>query len=137
MRAQLAPIDDAAGATAVETSHGSTQGPSTVETAPPELSASQEVRAQLAPIDDAAGATQHASGATMPTLAISDERHNQMFQDFEIQGYGSTATLGPKPPIRHAPSRGRGGVQADSDNVANKLNKAELSSLVRCEGALR
>ena len=73
----------------------------------------------------------------MPTLAISDERHNQMFQDFEIQGYGSTATLGPKPPIRHAPSRGRGGVQADSDNVANKLNKAELSSLVRCEGALR
>jgi hypothetical protein len=76
VRAQPASIADAASATAVETSHGLTQGPSTVVTAPPELSASQEVRAQPASIDKTAGATRHASGATMPTLAISDERHN-------------------------------------------------------------
>ena len=37
--------DRKAGATAIETSHGSTQGPSTVQTAPSELSAPQEVSA--------------------------------------------------------------------------------------------
>ena len=47
--------DRKASATAIET--GSTQGPSTVETAPSELSAPQEVRAQPASIADAASAT--------------------------------------------------------------------------------
>jgi hypothetical protein len=56
MSAQPASIADAASATAIETSLGSTQGPS-IETPPPELSGSQGVSAQPASIADAASAT--------------------------------------------------------------------------------
>ena len=49
--------DRKATATAIETSHDSTQGPSTVEPAPPHPSAPQEASAQPASIADAASAT--------------------------------------------------------------------------------
>ena len=49
--------DRKAGATAIETSHGSTQGPSTVQTAPSELSAPQEGIAPPESNTDAASAT--------------------------------------------------------------------------------
>src|SRR6516225_6592209 len=49
--------DRKATATAIETSHDSTQGPSTVEPAPPQPSAPQEASAQPASIADAASAT--------------------------------------------------------------------------------
>ena len=49
--------DRKAGATAIETSHGSTQGPSTVQTAPSELSAPQERIAPPVSTADSASAT--------------------------------------------------------------------------------
>jgi hypothetical protein len=151
-RAQPA-ISDAASATAVETSDGSTQGPSTLETAPPELGASQEVRAQPASIDKTAGAAQHASRATMqtmPTQAISDERRNQMFRDFEIQRdghtnldqgsaaervFGATSSRG-SPPLRHATSHRQDAAEADH-KITQKLNRLELSRLLKGSRASR
>ena len=162
------PPNGEASTAAVETPHGSTRGPSTDETPPPELSGSQEVIAQPLSTADEASAAQHALGVTMPTLATSDEQRDQMLQDFEIQGnhnanldegsvaftpeirfpektqvkestgfYGSgAASPGSHPPLRHAASRRPGAVQADRDNIAKKLNRAELSGLLKGERAL-
>ena len=77
------PPDGEASATAVETPHRSTRGPSTDET--PELSGSQEVIAQPLSIAGAASVAQQASGATMPMLATSDKQRDQIFRDLEIQ----------------------------------------------------
>ena len=140
--------DRKASATAIET--GSTQGPSTVERAPSELSAPQEVSAQPASIADAASAAQHAAGVTVPTLAISDEQRDQTFRAFEIQrnghtnldpgsaaerGFGATSTRG-SPPLRHATSHRQDAAEADH-KVTQKLNRLELSSLLKGSRASR
>ena len=97
-------------------------------------------------------------------LAISHER-DQLFQDLEEQPhhtnldegsvafapeidfpketqikestgfYGSSAGPESKPPVRHAAPRGRGAGKADY--IADKLNLAELRSLVQRSGVLR
>jgi hypothetical protein len=80
------PADREAVAAAVETPQGSTRGPFTDETPPPELSGSQRVIAQpLSIADETSGAAQHASGAAMPTLSTYGKQRDQMFRDFEIQ----------------------------------------------------
>jgi hypothetical protein len=166
--AQPLSTADEASTAAVETPHGSARGPSADETPAPGLGESQEVIAQPLSTADEASAAQHALGVTMPTLATSDEQRDQMLQDFEIQGnhnanldegsvaftpeirfpektqvkestgfYGSgAASPGSHPPLRHAASRRPGAVQADRDNIAKKLNRAELSGLLKGERAL-
>jgi hypothetical protein len=136
--------DRKASATAIETSHGSTQGPSTVQTAPSELNAPQEVSAQPASIADAASAAQHAAGVTVPTRAISDEQRDQMFRDSEIQRnghtnldqgsaaervFGATSSRG-APPLRHATSHRQDPAEADH-KIIQKLNRLELSRLLK------
>jgi hypothetical protein len=85
----------------------------------------------------------------MPISAISREQRNSRFGDFEMQRHhasldegsvafapqikermgfdGSSAGPESKPPVRHSASRGRGTVKAD--NIANRLNRAELNRL--------
>lgn len=79
------PPDGETSATAVETPHGSTAGPSTDETPPPELSESQHAIAQPQSIADETSGAQHSWEAAMPMLAISGKQRDQMFRDFEIQ----------------------------------------------------
>lgn len=144
MSAQPASIAEAASATAIETSHGPTQDPSTVETAPSQPSAPQEATAQPASIVDAASADQHATGVTVPTLAISDEQRNQTFRDFEIQRnghtkleqdsagarfFGATAGRGAAP-LPHATSHRRDADAADH-KITEKLNRLELRRLLK------
>ena len=147
-------------ATAVETPHGSTRGPSTDETPPPEPSGSQQVIAQPQSIADEASAAQHAPGATMPWVATSDGEPDQTSQNFEIQSNhhanldegsvaftpesrfpetqvkesagssGSVASAGSNPRLLYAASRGRRAVKANRDKVADQLNHAELSRLL-------
>jgi hypothetical protein len=147
-------------AMAVETPHGSTRGPPTEEASPPEPSGSQQVIAEPLSIADEASATQHASGATMPSVATSDGEPDQKSQNFEIQRdhqanleegsaaftlenrfpenqvkesmgfYGSTARAGSDPPLLHATSRGRRAIKANRDEIADRLNHAELSRLL-------
>jgi hypothetical protein len=100
--------DKRAGATA---SHGAAQGLSTVETAPSELSAPQEASAQPASIADAASAVQHAAAVTAPTLAIFDEERDHMFRDFKVRRNGHT--------------------KLDQGSAAQKLNRLELSRLLK------
>jgi hypothetical protein len=152
--------DGVASIAAVETTHGSTRGPSSDEPAPPELSGSREVIAQPLSTADEAGAAQHASGATMPWVATPDGQPDQTSQNFEIQRnhhanldegsvaftpetrfpenqvkestgfYGSSASLGSNLPLLHAASRGRRAVKANRDKIADQLNHAELSRLL-------
>ena len=159
------PPDGEASATAVETPHRSTRGPSTDET--PELSGSQEVIAQPLSTADEAGAAQHVSGATMPWVATPDGQPDQTSQNLEIQRnhhanldegsvaftpenrfpenqvkestgfYGSSASLGSNLPLLHAASRGRRAVKANRDKIADQLNHAELSRLLGGERASR
>ena len=100
----------------------------------------------------------------MPMLAISHERRDQVFQDSEMQRhhanldegsvafaseidfpkktqikeskglYGSSAAPESKSPVRHAAPHGRG---AKAGNIADKLNRAELSRLMQRSGVLR
>jgi hypothetical protein len=51
--------------------------------------------------------------------------------------YGSAASPGSHPPLRHATSRRPGAVEADRDNIADKLNRAVLSRLLEGKRALR
>jgi hypothetical protein len=104
-------------------------------------------------------AAQHASGATMPSVATSDGEPDQKSQNFEIQRdhqanleegsaaftlenrfpenqvkesmgfYGSAASAGSDPPLLHATSRGRRASKANRDEIADRLNHAELSRL--------
>src|SRR6516165_10673732 len=134
--------DRKASATAIETSHGSTQGRSTVETAPSELSVPQEVSAQPASIADSASAAQRAAAVTIP-LAISDEERDQMFRDFKIQRNGHTnldqGTAAERsfdatysrgaPPLRHATAHRQDAAEAEH-NITRKLNRLELSRLL-------
>jgi len=159
--------DGEASIAAVKTTHGSTRGPSSDETAPPELSGSQEVIAQPLSTADEAGAAQHVSGATMPWVATPDGQPDQTSQNLEIQRnhhanldegsvaftpenrfpenqvkestefYGSAASLGSNPPSLHAASRGRRAVKANRDKIADQLNHAELSRLLGGERASR
>jgi hypothetical protein len=147
-------------AIAVETPHGSTRGPPTEEASPPEPSGSQQVIAEPLSIADEASAAQHASGATMPRVATSDGEPDQKSQNFEIQRdhqanleegsaaftlenrfpenqvkesmgfYGSAASAGSDPPLLHATSRGRRAIKANRDEIADRLNHAELSRLL-------
>ena len=147
-------------AMAVETPHGSTRGPPTEEASPPEPSGSQQVIAEPLSIADEASAAQPASGATMPSVATSDGEPDQKSQNFEIQRdhqanleegsaaftlenrfpenqvkesmgfYGSAASAGSDPPLLHATSRGRRAIKADRDEIADRLNHAELSRLL-------
>ena len=147
-------------AMAVETPHGSTRGPPTEEASPPEPSGSQQVIAEPLSIADEASATQYASGATMPSVATSDGEPDQKSQNFEIQRdhqanleegsaaftlenrfpenqvkesmgfYGSAASAGSDPPLLHATSRGRRAIKANRDEIADRLNHAELSRLL-------
>jgi hypothetical protein len=146
-------------AMAVETPHGSTRGPPTEEASPPEPSGSQQVIAEPLSIADEASAAQHASGATMPWVATSDGEPDQKSQNFEIQRdhqanleegsaaftlenrfpenqvkemgfYGSAASAGFYPPLLHATSRGRRAIKANRDEIADRLNHAELSRLL-------
>jgi len=106
--------DREATATAVGSSNGS---PSTRETLAPWLSPSQGVGASPASIADATNPAQDA-------------------QIRESTGfYGYSAGPEPKPPVPHAAPHGRGAVKAD--NIANKLNRAELSRLMQRNGVLR
>ena len=50
--------------------------------------------------------------------------------------YGSAASPRSDPPLRHAASRRPRVVQADRDNIAKKLNRAELSRLLEGKRAL-
>jgi len=100
----------------------------------------------------------------MPALAISHEQRNQRFQNFEKQRhhanldegsvafaseidfpkktqmkeskglYGSSAGPESKSPVRHAAPHSRG---AKAGNIADKLNRAELSRLVQRSRVLR
>ena len=147
-------------AIAVETPHGSTRGSPTEEASPPEPSGSQQVIAEPLSIADEASAAQHASGATMPRVATSDGEPDQKSQNFEIQRdhqanleegsaaftlenrfpenqvkesmgfYGSAASAGSDPPLLHATSRGRRAIKANRDEIADRLNHAELSRLL-------
>ena len=134
--------DRKASATAIET--GSTQSPSTVEAAPSELNAPQEVSAQPASIADAASAAHHAAGVTVPTQAISDEQRDQMFRDSEIQRnghtnldqgraaervFGATSSRG-SAPLRHTTSHRNDAAEADH-KITQKLNRLELSRLLK------
>jgi len=109
--------DREATATAVGSSNGSTRAPSTHETPLPALSPSHEVRASPASIADATNPAQDA----------------QIRESAEFYGY--SAGPEPKPPVPHAAPHGRGAVKAD--NIANKLNRAELSRLMQRSGVLR
>jgi hypothetical protein len=51
--------------------------------------------------------------------------------------YGSAESPRPHPPLRHATSRSLGAVEVDRDNIARKLNRAELSRLLEGKQALR
>jgi hypothetical protein len=147
-------------AMAVETPHGSTRGPPTEEASPPEPSGSQQVIAEPLSIADEASAAQHAPGATMPWVATSDGEPDQKSQNFEIQRdhqanleegsaaftlenrfpenqvkesmgfYGSAASAGSDPPLFNATSRGRRAIKANRDEIADRLNHAELSRLL-------
>ena len=147
-------------AMAVETPHGSTRGPPTEEASPPEPSGSQQVIAEPLSIAAEASAAQHASGATMSWVATSDGEPDQKSQNFEIQRdhqanleegsaaftlenrfpenqvkesmgfYGSAASAGSDPPLLHATSRGRRAIKANRDEIADRLNHAELSRLL-------
>jgi hypothetical protein len=147
-------------AMAVETPHGSTRGPPTEEASAPEPSGSQQVIAEPLSIADEASAAQHASGATMPWVATSDGEPDQKSQNFEIQRdhqanleegsaaftlenrfpenqvkesmgfYGSAASAGSDRPLLHATSRGRRAIKANRDEIADRLNHAELSRLL-------
>ena len=147
-------------AMAVETPHGSTRGPPTEEASPPEPSGSQQVIAEPLSIADEASAAQHAPGATMPWVATSDGEPDQKSQNFEIQRdhqanleegsaaftlenrfpenqvkesmgfYGSAASAGSDPPLLHATSRGRRAIKANRDEIADRLNRAELGRLL-------
>jgi hypothetical protein len=79
------PPEGETSAAAVETPHGSTQGPFTDEMPPPELSGSQEVTVQPLSIADETSGAQHASEAVIPMLATSDKERDQIFPDFAIQ----------------------------------------------------
>jgi hypothetical protein len=114
----LTPIPDReATATAVRPSNGSTRAQSTDQTPPPALSPSQEVGASPTSI----------AHATNPA------------QDAQIREgtgfYGSSAGPESKPPVPDAAPHRRGAVKAD--NIANKLNRAELSRLMQRSGVLR
>ena len=149
------PPDGGVSPVAVEIPNGSTQGPSTDEPPSPEVGGSQEVIAEPLPIAEEASAAQHASGATMPPLATSDEQPDQISQNLEIRrndygnldqgsaaftteephvkestgSYGSTVS--PRsPPLRHAASHRASAVEADH-NITGKLNRAELSRLLK------
>ena len=147
-------------AMAVETPHGSTRGPPTEEASLPEPSGSQQVIAEPLSIAAEASAAQHASGATMPWVATSDGEPDEKSQNFEIQRdhqanleegsaaftlenrfpenqvkesmgfYGSAASAGSDPPLLHATSRGRRAIKANRDEIADRLNHAELSRLL-------
>jgi hypothetical protein len=154
-------------AAAVEIPNDSTRGPSTDTPPSPKVGGSHEVTAEPASVADEASAAQHASGATMPPLATSDEQLDQISHNFEIRrndhgsldqgstastpegrfleetqvnestgSYGSAASPRSHPPLRHAASRRPGVVQADRDNIAKKLNRAELSRLMEGKRAL-
>ena len=104
-------------ATAVGSSNGSTRAPSTDQTLPPVLSPSQQVGASPASIADATNPAQDA-------------------QIRESTGfYGFSAGPESKPSVPHAAPHGRGAVKAD--NIANKLNHAELSRLMQRSRVLR
>jgi hypothetical protein len=123
----LKPTPDGEGsAAAVEIPQGSTRGPSTDETTPPELSGSPEVIAQPASVAEGASAAQNASGPTAVTPEIRFPEEPQVKESPKSD-----------PPLQHAASRGRGAVKTDRDTTANELNHAELSRLVRGGGALR
>jgi len=149
------PSDGKLSATPVEGAPHSTQGPSIDKTPPAELGGSQEVTAQALSIAKEAKTAQSASGATMLPLATADK---QPEQNFEIQRsdhpnldqgsaastpegrfrekpqvkenselYGSTASR--KSP-RHAASH-RPSTVAANHNITEKLNRAELSRLLK------
>jgi hypothetical protein len=149
------PPDGGVSPVAVEIPNGSTQGPSTDEPPSPEVGGSQEVIAEPLLIAEEVSAAQHASGATMPPLATSDEQLDQISQNLEIRrnDYGnldqgsaaftteepqvkeSTASYGStvsprSPPLRHAASHRASAVEADH-NITGKLNRAELSRLLK------
>jgi len=109
--------DREATATALGPSNGSTRAPSTDETPPPALSPSQGVGASPASIAD----------TTNPAQDV---------QIGESKGfYGSSAGPESKPPVPDAAPHRRGAVKAD--NIANKLNHAELSRLMQRSGVFR
>ena len=157
----LKPLSDGeTSATAVETPHGSTRGPPTEEASPAEPSGSQQVISQPLSIADEASAAQHASGATVRRVTISDGEPDQKSQNFEIQrehqanldeasaaftldnrfpenqvkdslGFdGSAASAGSDPPLLHAAPRGRRAIKSNRDEIADRLNHAELGRLV-------
>jgi hypothetical protein len=126
------------------------QDPATIETASPQPSAPQGVSAQRASTADEANAAQHATGVTVPALAISDEQRDQMFRDSEIQRDGHTnldqgsagervfgATSGRRsPPLRHATSHRRDAAETEH-KITEKLNRLELWRLLKGSRAPR
>jgi len=156
------PNGDVSAATA-EIPHGSTQGASTDDTPPPELSRSRAAIVQPLSIADEARATEHASGATMPPLATSDQQRDQILQNVEIQrndhanleqgsatlttksrfpeepqvkestGFYGSTARPRSPPLRHAASHRSSAVEADH-NITQKLNRAELGRLLKARG---
>jgi hypothetical protein len=73
------------------------------------------------------------SAALIPEIRFPEEPPVKESTGF----YGSAASPRPHPPSRHATSRSPGAVDADRDNIAGKLNRAELSRLLEGKRALR
>ena len=121
------PNDGEASVAAVETPHGSTPGPSTDETAPPALSGSQKEASASHPKFDEGGVT------STPEIRFPEETQEKESTGF----YGSAASPGSDGASLHATRRGVRVVKADRDKIANKLNRAELRSLLGGGRALR
>ena len=111
--------DGAESVAAVEPPHGSTPGPSTDEMAPPALLGSQKEGTASYPKFDEGGVT------STPEIRFPET------QERESTGfYGSAASPGSDGASLNATRRGVRVVKADRDKIANKLNRAELRSLV-------
>jgi hypothetical protein len=103
----------------------------------PTLATSDEQRDQM--LQDFEIQGNHNANLDEGSVAFTPEiRFPEKTQVKESTGfYGSgAASPGSHPPLRHAASRRPGAVQADRDNIAKKLNRAELSGLLKGERAL-
>ena len=74
-------------------------------------------------------------GSVAFTPEISFPEKTQVKESTGFYG-AAAASLGSHPPLRHAASRRRGAAEADRDNTAKTLNRAELSRLLEGKRAL-
>jgi hypothetical protein len=116
---ELPPLGEASVA-AVDTPHGSTPGPSTDETALYPLTGSQKETSASHAKFDQGGVT------STPEIHFPEETQEKESTGF----YGSATSPGSDGASLNATRRGVRVVKADRDKIANKLNRAELRSLL-------